>query len=273
MANKDEGKKVPLIDLEGKKVGEVELPAVFFEPTRPDLIKRVFLAIQTLNRQPYGSFKDAGTRPSAKISRRRRNYRGAYGYGISRVPRKILTRRGTQFYWQGAFAPGTVGGRRAHPPKALKNNIKKVNKKEKRKALRSALSACFNKNLVLNKNKIPENYPFIIVDDFENLKKTRDVKNALIKFGFKDESQRLKQKKIRPGRGKLRGRRYKKKSGALIIVSKESEVERAVRNLGFEAVTVKRLNTKLLAPGATPGRAVIITKSAVDKIKNENLFM
>ena len=43
--------------------------------------------------------------------------------------------------WVGAFAPGTVGGRRAHPPKSEKIWSKKINKKENAKAIRSAISA------------------------------------------------------------------------------------------------------------------------------------
>ena len=36
--------------------------------------------------------------------------------------------------WVGAFAPGTVGGRKAHAPNAEKIFDKKINKKENRKA-------------------------------------------------------------------------------------------------------------------------------------------
>ena len=84
------------------------------------LIKRAVLTLQNNKRQRYGANPEAGKKVSAALSKRRRKYRGSYGHGISRVPRKILSRRGTSMNWQGAFAPGTVGGRRAHPPKAEK---------------------------------------------------------------------------------------------------------------------------------------------------------
>ena len=155
------------------EVGKIKLPKQFDEEVRLDIIKKVFLAIQSTKRQPYGADPRAGKRASANLSRRRKRYRGSYGHGISRVPRKILSRSGTRFNWTGAIVPGTVGGRRAHPPKAEKIWDKKINKKEKRKAIRSASAATLKKGLVAERgHKAPENYPFILEDKFESLDKT-----------------------------------------------------------------------------------------------------
>ena len=155
--------KLSIIDKTNAQKGKKELPAQFNEAVRPDIILRAVLSIQSNKRQKYGAFSEAGKRPSAKLSRRRRDYRGSYGIGISRVPRKILSRRGTRMNWAGAFAPGMVGGRRAHPPKADKEWSQKINKKERRKAIRSAMSATMNKELIsLRGQLMPENYQFII---------------------------------------------------------------------------------------------------------------
>ena len=168
--------KVDVFDSAKNKVGQVDLPKQFREEIRPELISRAVLALQSQKRQKYGANPEAGKRSSAKLSRRRRNYRGSYGIGISRVPRKILTRRGRRFFWVGAFAPGTVGGRRAHPPKAEKVWEQKINKKERRKAIRSALSAVVEKNIVkLRGHLIPEAYPFAVASDFEGIKKTKSA--------------------------------------------------------------------------------------------------
>ena len=102
--------KLPLLDTKAASQGETVLPSQFKEAYRPDLIKRAIQALQSLLRQPYGADPRAGMRHSAEVSRRRRKYRGSYGQGISRVPRKILSRRGTRFNWTGAQSPGTVGG-------------------------------------------------------------------------------------------------------------------------------------------------------------------
>src|SRR3989344_1430914 len=132
--------KAAILDSTNNKIGEIKLPSQFEEEYRPDLIHRAVLAIQSHKRQGYAASETAGKRASAKLSRRRRDYRGSYGIGISRVPRKIMTRRGTRMNWVGAFAPGTVGGRRAHPPKSEKIWWKKINKKEKAKAISRAVA-------------------------------------------------------------------------------------------------------------------------------------
>ena len=85
--------KLNILDISNKKVGEINLPMQFDEDVRPDLAKRAVLALQSSKRQPYGSMKEAGKRASSTLSKRRRRYRGSYGLGISRTPRKILSRK------------------------------------------------------------------------------------------------------------------------------------------------------------------------------------
>jgi len=266
--------KLDIIDLTNAKVGEIILPSQFEEEFRPDLIKRAVLAIQSRRRQSYAASKLAGKRASAKLSRRRRDYRGAYGFGISRVPRKIMTRRGTRMNWVGAFAPGTVGGRRAHPPKSEKVWDKKINKKERLKAIRSAIAATFMREVVAKRGHLlPDNYPFILDDKFESIYKTKDVIKTLKALDFEKELGRVKEKNIRAGKGKARGRKYKKKKGPLIIVSKMNEFGKSAGNIsGVDIVDVKSLNAELLAPGAKPGRLSIWTASAINILEKEGLF-
>ena len=92
-----------IVDMNNVSKGKVNLPKQFSELVRPDLVKRAVFAIQSHNAQPHGAKPDAGMRASAEISRRRRKYKGSYGYGISRVPRKIMSSRGTRFSWTGAI--------------------------------------------------------------------------------------------------------------------------------------------------------------------------
>lgn len=265
--------KLKIISIKNEKKSEIEMPSQFKEAVRPDLIKRAVVTIQSSKQQKYGASERAGLDASAEISRRRRKYRGSYGHGISRVPRKILTRRGTRFNWVGAVAPGTVGGRRAHPPKSSKELSKKINKKERRKAIRSALSATLDKELVSLRNKVPENYPFIVEANIENMKKTKEIVDVLEKIGLKEELERISVKKIRAGKGKSRGRKYKTKVGPLIVVSKECDLTKFGKNIsGVEVVEVKSLNAEILAPGGIPGRLTLFTDSAVEEIKNKKLF-
>ncbi|RMF07218.1 50S ribosomal protein L4 [Candidatus Woesearchaeota archaeon] len=266
--------KIKVLTLENKEKGERELPKQFREVVRPDLIRRAVLAIQSHKRQPYGADPEAGMKVSAELSRRRRNYRGSYGIGISRVPRKILSRQGRRMNWVGALAPGTVGGRRAHPPKSEKVWDQKINNKERRKAILSALAATVNVDYVRARgHKVPDSYPFAVDDSIIDVKKTADVSKVLGALGLGEELERTKERKVRAGIGKMRGRRYKKKTGPLIVVPKECDLMKSARNIpGLEVARVDKLNAELLAPGAQPGRLVIFTEGALDRMEKENLF-
>lgn len=262
--------KSKIIDISGKLVEEINLPSQFSEEIRNDLINRSFLAIQANKRQPYGAFKRAGKDYSAKLSRRRRDYKTGYGRGISRVPRKVLTRRGSQFYYVGAVAPGTVGGRRAHPPKSEKIWKQKINKKENKKAIRSAIAATINKELLQKRGHTFTEQ--LIIKDIEKISKTKELKQVLLNLGLLKEFGRIK-KKIRPGKGKMRGRKYRTSKGPLIITSEKCPLTKAAMNLlGFDIMTVKTLNTELLAPGGVPGRLTIWSDKAIEKLEKEKLF-
>lgn len=266
--------KLNILDQASNKTGEIQLPKQFEEEFRPDLIQRAVLTIQSHKRQPYAASTEAGKRASAKLSRRRRKYRGSYGIGISRVPRKILSRRGTRMNWAGAFAPGTVGGRRAHPPKTEKVWWRKINEKERAKSIRSAIAATVLKEIVAQRGHIvPDNYPFVLDDKFESLNKTQEVMEAFGKLGLGSELQRAQNRTVRAGKGKMRGRKYKKRKGPLVVVGKKDKLHNALKNIsGIDVVEVRSLNTELLAPGAKAGRLTLWTSSAIGILGKENLF-
>lgn len=265
--------KADVIDLEGRKTKTIELPRQFEEEYREDIIRKAVQVIQSHKRQPYGAKPEAGKRASAEVSKRRRKYRGSYGHGISRVPRKVMTKRGRNLFWVGAFAPGTTGGRRAHPPKVSKKWEQKINVKERRKAIRSAIAATAIKEIVQKRGHRTKEAPIIIANEVENIKKTKELTKILEKVGLKEELQRIENKKIRAGKGKSRGRRYKIKKGPLIVVGGKCELEQAGRNIqGIDVVEVRALNAELLAPGTQPGRLTIYTEKAIEKLGKENLF-
>ena len=263
-----------VVDLEGKKIKEMNLSKQFSEEYHPNLIKRAVWTIQNNKRQPYGSKPEAGLRYSSDLSKRRKRYRGGYGRGKSRTPRKVMWSRGTQFGYVGATAPGTRGGRKAHPPKAEKSFKKKINIKERRKAIRSALAATFNLELIKKRNhQIPKEFPFIIEDKIESLEKTKEVKIILKQLGFEKELKRCEKKKVRAGKGKTRGRKYKKKTGPLIVVSKKCKLAKAAINIpGVEIIEIKNINTELLAPGTHAGRLTLYTEASINKLEKDKLF-
>ncbi|MBW2995489.1 50S ribosomal protein L4 [Candidatus Woesearchaeota archaeon] len=266
--------KIQILNLTGEKLADQELPEQFGEPVRSDLIKRAVLALQSKRRNVYGANPRAGKRQVSWVSRRRRDYKASYGRGISRVPRKVLSRSGSQFNWEGAMAPGTKGGRRAHPPKSEKKLAEEINKKENKKAIRSAIAASIDKNIVAKRgHKVPDNFPFVVDDKFESLKKTKDVEAALEKLKLTDELKRCSTVGMRAGKGKMRNRKYVTKKGPLIVVSKPCSAIKACANiLGVDVAHVHKLNAEYLAPGCEPGRLTLWTQSAIKEIKEKNMF-
>ncbi len=268
--------KIPVMTLDNVEISKKDLPQVFITAVRPDIVKRAVLSLCAHARQPYGADLRAGMKQvGGGISRRRHDYKTSYGHGISRVPRKILTKRGTRFYWVGAVMPGTVGGRRANPPLVKKNLHLKVNKKEKLLALQSALAATMIKDAVsANGHKLPKSFPFIVESKFETLSKTKDVVTSLEKLGFVDELSRTDTKHAMHGKAKMRGRRYRTGRGPLVVVSGVCTLQKAAINIpGVDVVVVKHLNTKMLTHGIKPGRLVVFTDAAVEMIAKEKLFV
>lgn len=267
--------ELKIISPQNTEAGKKRLPVQFSEPVRADLIKRAVEAIASHERQPYGPDPRAGMKAVAPVTKRRRKYRGCYGHGISRVPRKVMTKRGARFNWTAALIPGAVKGRKAFPPKAEKVYAQKINDKERRKAIRSALAATMDKAIVSQRgHAVPDKFPFLLSSDFEKLVKTKDVLDILAKIGLAADIIRGSKRKIRPGIGKTRGRRYKKSKGPLIVVAGACDLVKAAKNIpGIEIVEVKKINAKLLAPGAHPGRLTLFTNTAIEKLEKEKLFV
>lgn len=266
--------KANILSIMGEKLRQIELPSCFNEKIREDIIKRAFEAEIAATRQPYGTFPLAGKLVSAsgKIRHARRKYKTAYGIGISRVPRKVMTRRGTRFFWVGAFVPGTRGGRAAHPPKVEKVFTKKINKKEKIKALKSAIAATSNAREIrkryatLEADKIE--LPLIVESKIVDIKKTKELCKTLSKLLGNLSKIAFRQRKIRAGAGKKRGRRYKKGKGMLIVTSTDKEMRAAkgLMGLGVDVAKVKKLKVSELAPGGIAGRLTLYTEDAIKEI-------
>lgn len=254
-----------IFDTNGNAAGEVELPKVFGTKHRPDVIKKAFLALQSSERQPYGADPLAGKRSSAHYHGRRK-YRFTM---MNREMARISRLHGKVGYlaFRARVVPQAVKGRRAHPPKAEKNWEQKINRKENELAVKSALAASANLKLLAKRHRIEKLIPpVIIVDDFENIDKTKEIAGFLDKI-LAEEMKRCKEKKIKPGKGKTRGRKYRKKKGPVVIASKDCPLLRSARNIaGIDAVAVDDINIALLAPGAQAGRLTILTKAALDQL-------
>ena len=60
----------------GQSKNEQDMPKQFNEPVNPKLIRRAVAVIRSNRRQKYGATPRAGMEVSAKLSKRRKNYRG-----------------------------------------------------------------------------------------------------------------------------------------------------------------------------------------------------
>lgn len=276
-------RETKVLDLSGNFVREVTLPLVFMEEYRPDLIKRAVLAVQSHRLQPKGPNPLSGRNTSAES--------WGTGRGLARVPRIKSGRRA-------ARAPQTVGGRRAHPPKMVKVLTHKINKKERRKAIRSAIAATIDTDLVRSRgHKFGDavELPIVVEDSLASLEKTAEIEEFLKSISVWDDVLRAKERKVRAGRGKMRGRRYKRRKSVLIIISGEEEtpedkkvktkvddvsvrvelespsrdkkIKKGAGNLpGVDVSYVEELNAELLAPGTHPGRLTVWTESSISKL-------
>jgi large subunit ribosomal protein L4e len=255
--------KAKLYDGSGKVKGDVNLPECFSSRIRADILLKVFETQKGSFAQAYGAKEGAGAQYSASgISKKKRHdWKATYGKGISRVPRKIMSRSGSSFNWIGATIASTRGGRRPHAPRSGKNLFKKINKKELLIALKSALVGSLDKLSLKNKFGREMNVGGVFTSDILEVK-TKDFLKAMESvFGDSFDSV-VKKKSIRAGIGKMRGRKYKSNAGMMFVVGNEESMKRK----GIEIVRVNDLTVKDLAPNGVAGRLVCYTEKAVEEI-------
>ncbi len=262
--------KANVFSLDGKKLHAIELPEQFNAFIDSNLIKRAVLSIEAAAIQPRGSNKRAGRDNTAEYrsSRWLPTSERSMNVGRARLPR-LKNRRGL-LYGKVARVPQAVGGPAAHPPKLEKKRWEKINKKEKRAALRSAIAACAAKKFVEKRHVLDKEteLPVVVEDAFEKLGKTKQVVEAFEALHLLPdvENAKLKTRK-RAGKGSMRGRKKKQKKSVLIVTKENSAVAKAARNIpGVECCVVRNLNAKLLAPGSLPGRLTVWSEGAIKEL-------
>jgi large subunit ribosomal protein L4e len=244
--------KATVRSLDGSDAGEVDLPAVFDTDYRPDLIKRAVQASRANRQQDYGADEFAGLRTPAESM--------GSGRGMAHVPRQD---------GQGRRVPQAVKGRPAHPPKAAKDRGRSINTKERKLAVRSAVAATADAELVAERGHAFDEeleLPLVVSDEFEELVKTKEVVAFLEAVGAHADVERADAgKTVRAGRGTSRGRKHKEPTSILFVTS--SEPSKAARNLaGVDVATAANVSAEDLAPGTHPGRLTVWTESALEEV-------
>lgn len=258
----------------GKPEGTIELPIQFFEAVRTDVIKRSVFASQNNRRQGYGPDPESGQRSSASYKGTRKGWGHSYNYGQARIPR-LLIKKGGRRAGQAKTVPQAVGGRSSHAPMPHKNYSEAINKKENRLAIRAAISATAKEELVFARGHKAEKgtvFPIIVDKGVETLAKTKDFEALFEKLGLGQDLERGRKIESRPGKGKMRGRPFKGRKSILLVVS--GTVPKGARNIpGVDTAKVSGLNCEKLAPGGVPGRLTVWSAAAIEKMKEENLYV
>ena len=239
-----------IYNLDGEADGEVELPSVFETRVRTDLVGKAVRAAQANRKQDYGADEYAGLRTPAESF--------GSGRGQAHVPKQDGRAR---------RVPQAVKGRAAHPPKAEKDRSLSMNDKERQLAIRSALAATTDAELVAERGHEfdRDEVPVVVSDDFEDLVKTQEVVSLLEALSIHADIERADETKIKAGQGKARGRKYRRPSSILFVTSDEPST--AARNLaGADVATASEVNAEDLAPGAAPGRLTVFTESALEEV-------
>ncbi len=255
--------KTKILDKKGKEKETIELPQNFESRIRHDILATVFEAQKLAYTQSYGAKPGAGAQYSASgiLRHRRHVWKTTYGKGISRVPRKIMSRNGASFNWVGATVSSARGGRQPHAPRAEKNRFKKINKKVLLIALNSALVGTIDSASLKDKYGKDFHSGFVFDEDILDVN-TKDFLTTL-KLVFGDAYEKvLKVKSVRAGRGKTRGRKYKSNAGLLFVISSDENMKRS----GVDVVKVNELRVAHLAPNGSPGRLTCYTKNAIKEI-------
>jgi large subunit ribosomal protein L4e len=255
--------KVNVYDLDGKRKGILDKPKIFNFKPRKDLVEKSFEVSQSKSKQVQGRDKRAGLKKVAES--------WGTGFAMSRAPR--LKGSGFPTARNVGRVPFAIGGRQAHPIKVEKKIKKRINKRTNRLAIISAISASGDVYWVRNRgyqiNYVPE-IPLVIDDKIQTIKKTNKMYSILCSLGLEPELIKVKNsKKLRAGKGKRRGRTYKKKRGILIVIKDDFGIRKASKNIpGVDVIQIENISINELAPGGSSGRLVLWTQSAFNELNN-----
>ncbi|GAP84129.1 putative 60S ribosomal protein L4-A [Rosellinia necatrix] len=261
---------VTIIGKDGTPSGATHpIPAVFASPIRPDIVQQVHTGMAKNKRQPYAVSEKAGHQTSAES--------WGTGRAVARIPR--VSGGGTHRAGQAAFGNMCRSGRMFAPTKIWRKWHIKINQGQKRFATASALAASAVAPLLLARGHQISNVPEVplVVDSaaFEGgaAAKTANALAILSAVGAStDIIKAKKSKKLRAGKGKMRGRRHRQRRGPLVIYDPEvdgTELVKGTRNLpGVETCSVYSLNLLQLAPGGHLGRFIVWTSAAFKALDN-----
>ena len=254
--------KSDLMTLDGKKSEQIDLPIVFSTKLNSKLIHKAYINLESHGFQKHATHPTAGQDVVADSND------PPTGRGIARIARMKGGGGGRQ--GQAGEVAGTRGGRQAHRPYANKVIYKKINKKENKLALCSAIAATASKELIQSRgHKIEgiQSFPIIVEDEIENITNTSKMISVLDSLNIYQDVKRLAKRKKRTGKVALRGRTSKIGKSALFVVSNAEKISKACSGIpGVDACSAKNLSVLNLAPGGSLIRLTVFSKKAIEEI-------
>ena len=254
--------KSQVYSVSGVKQDEMELPQVFSTPVKREVIQKAYINLESHKFQPKG------THPTAGMDVVARSNDPPTGQGSSRIAKMRGGGGGRQ--GQAGGVASVRGGRQAHPPKVQKVIYKKLNKKENKLALCSAIAATSSKDLIQargHKVGSNESFPIIVSDEIESIIKTQELVQTIESLNLTDDLNRLKDRKARTGKSALRGRTKKVGKSILFVVKSSEKLAMAAGAIpGVDVKAANDLSVLDLAPGSTLIRLTVYSKAAIAEI-------
>lgn len=275
------------------------LPDAFSSPFRRDLVHKAYTILDSHRYQPKGVHPTAGMDNSAD------SLDPPTGHGRSRVARMNASGAGGRG-GEGGEVASTRGGRQAHPPRSGKRIYKRMNRTERRLALRSAIAATAMRGVVEGRgHRLPDgrDLPIVVSGEVEGIARASELVGVLGALGLRPDADRLARRRSRSGRSALRGRPKKAGKSVLFVVGGGENggsdagpdaapgrgedggesgrpgrpatttpppppaLSRAAGSIpGIDVVRAGDLSVLDLAPGSEPGRLVVYTPDALDVI-------
>ena len=164
------------------------------------------------------------------------------------------------FFWTGTHVD-------YHRPS---DTAEKINVKERRLAIASALAATAQPELVKARgHRVADNLalPVVVSDDFVAAERTAELATALAAVGVGADLERAKNGvHVRAGMGKLRGRAYRTPRSVLLVTA-DGKAPAAFNLAGVDVVSAKNVSAEDLAPGGDAGRLTVYTQGAIAQLK------
>ena len=213
-------------------------------------------------------FQKQGRHPTAGMDVVARSMDPPTGHGQARIAR--LRGGGGGRQGEAGGVASTRGGRQAHPVSSEKVISKKLNKKENKLALCSAIAATTSKQIIESRGHKVEkidSFPLVVSDDIEKISKAKELLKVFEALNLIQDITRLDFRKKRSGKSALRGRTTKIGKSILFVTKNSKNLSKACGSFrGVDAVSSNSLSVLDLAPGSVPIRLTVYSKSAIEEI-------